>query len=109
MAGNASRLRRRASLRRKIRNESACENLDNRARRAYTGGVMSGTGLHWDASYEIVLALMETYPDADLDQLGINELNERILQLPDFDDDPALVNDAILRQILRDWYEESGG
>ena len=70
---------------------------------------MSGTGLHWDASYEIVLALMETYPDADLDQLGSNELNERILQLPDFDDDPALVNDAILRQILRDWYEESGG
>ena len=70
---------------------------------------MLGTGLHWDASYEIVLALMETYPDADLDQLGLNELNERILQLPDFDDDPALVNDDILRQILRDWYEESGG
>ena len=96
-------------MRRRIRNESASENLDNRSRRAYTGGVMSGTGLHWDASYEIVLALMETYPDADLDQLGLNELNERILQLPDFDDDPALVNDAILRQILRDWYEESGG
>ena len=70
---------------------------------------MSGTGLHWDASYEIVLALMETYPDADLDQLGLHELSERITRLPDFDDDPALVNDAILRQILRDWYEESGG
>lgn len=69
---------------------------------------MSVTALYWDADYEIVLALMRDYPDADLDNIGLQELNKRIVQLPDFADDPALVNDAILRQILRDWYEESG-
>ena len=69
---------------------------------------MSGTELYWDASYEIVLALMQAYPQADLDQLGLNELNQRIIALPGFADDPALVNDAILMEILRDWVEESG-
>ena len=69
---------------------------------------MSGTELYWDASYEIVLALMHAYPQADLDQLGLNELNQRIIALPGFADDPALVNDAILMEILRDWVEESG-
>ncbi len=69
---------------------------------------MSGTELYWDAGYEIVLALMQAYPQADLDQLGLNELNERIIALPGFADDPVLVNDAILREILRDWVEESG-
>ena len=69
---------------------------------------MSGTELYWDASYEIVLALMQEYPQADLDTLGLYELNQRIIALPGFADDPALVNDAILMEILRDWVEESG-
>ncbi len=69
---------------------------------------MVGSGLQWDSSYEIVLALMERYPNAELESLGLGELNRRIVNLPDFDDDPALVNDAILKAILRDWYEEIG-
>lgn len=72
------------------------------------GNMMSGNGLYWDSSYEIVLALMECYPDAELESIGLNELNRRIISLPDFDDDPAMVNDAILNAILRDWYEEIG-
>ena len=64
--------------------------------------------MYWDADYEIVLALLRAYPDADLDTIGLHEMYERIVRLPGFADDPALVNDAILRQILRDWYEESG-
>ncbi len=62
--------------------------------------------LYWDASYEIVLALMEAYPDIELDNLGLDELNQRIVNLPEFADDPNLVNDAILKAILREWYEE---
>ncbi len=69
---------------------------------------MVGGGLQWDSSYEIVLALMERYPNAELESVGLDELNRRIVNLPDFDDDPALVNDAILKAILRDWYEEIG-
>ena len=69
---------------------------------------MAALELYWDASYEIVLALMETYPDMDLEALSLDELNQRIINLPGFADDPALANDAILRGIMRDWYEESG-
>ena len=64
--------------------------------------------LYWDASYEIVLALMERYPDIDLEALSLDDLSQRITSLPGFMDDPALANDAILRGILRDWYEEIG-
>ena len=74
-----------------------------------TGGIsgqLQGQNLYWDSAYEIVLALMEAYPDADLDNLGLVELSRRIIDLPAFADDPELVNDAILKEILRDWYEE---
>lgn len=69
---------------------------------------MSGRRLYWDSTYDIILALMEAFPDAVLEDLGLDELSQRIVNLPDFADDPALVNDAILRDILRDWYEEIG-
>lgn len=67
-----------------------------------------GQCLHWDSTYEIILALMEAYPNAELESLSLNDLNRRINQLPNFADDPDLVNDAILKGILRDWYEEIG-
>lgn len=68
---------------------------------------MSSQRLYWDASYEIVLALMDTYPDVELETLGLVDLNARIIDLPGFVDDPELVNDDILKAILREWYEET--
>jgi FeS assembly protein IscX len=62
--------------------------------------------LYWEAPYEIVLSLMDTHPDIDLDNVGIHQLYEWILALPDFSDDPLLVNDGLLNDILREWYEE---
>lgn len=62
--------------------------------------------LYWEASYEIVLSLMEHHPDADLDALGLGELYEWILALPGFADEPILANDELLTEILREWYEE---
>lgn len=69
---------------------------------------MTVSELYWDSSYEIVLALMENHPDANLETLGLEELNRKIVSLPGFADDPAWANDAILKAILRDWYEEIG-
>lgn len=63
--------------------------------------------LYWEASYEIVLSLMEHHPDADLDALGLQQLWEWIIALPGFADDPALANDDLLTDILREWYEEA--
>ncbi len=70
---------------------------------------MTAQKLYWDSAYEIVLALMEAYPDAELESIGLEELNRRILSLPGFADDAALVNNGILNSILREWYEEIGG
>ena len=64
--------------------------------------------LYWDASYEIVLALMVAYPNIELEALSLGDLNARIVDLPGFADDPELVNDGILKAILREWYEEIG-
>ncbi len=62
--------------------------------------------LYWEASYEIVLSLMEHHPLADLDELGLQQLFDWIVALPGFADDPILAHDALLTEILREWYEE---
>lgn len=62
--------------------------------------------LNWDSSYAIVLRLIEEHPDIDVDTVGIEQLNEWIIALPDFVDDPELANEGILNDILREWYEE---
>lgn len=62
--------------------------------------------LYWESSYEIVLTLIDTYPDIDVETLGLQQLNTMILRLPNFADDPLLVNEGILNGILREWYEE---
>jgi FeS assembly protein IscX len=62
--------------------------------------------LYWESSYEIVLSLMEAYPDLDVETVGMDQLRQLIVELPNFADDPALVNEGILKDILREWYEE---
>jgi FeS assembly protein IscX len=63
--------------------------------------------LYWEPTYEIVLALMETYPDADIENVGMRQLMDMILALPNFADEPAMATDQLLRDILREWYEEA--
>jgi FeS assembly protein IscX len=63
--------------------------------------------LDWDASYEIVRALNQKYPDISIDSVGLKQLKEMIVALPNFVDDPSLAHDGLLREILREWYEES--
>ncbi len=62
--------------------------------------------LYWDTIYEIVLALKESHPDADLENLGLRRLQAWVVALPEFADDPALADDQTLAEILREWYEE---
>jgi len=63
--------------------------------------------LYWESTYEIVLALMEVHSNVDVDAVGTEQLYQWIIALPNFDDDPLLVNDGILSDILREWYEET--
>jgi FeS assembly protein IscX len=62
--------------------------------------------LYWDSSYEIVLGLIGSYPEVDVEQIGLDQLYQLIIALPNFADDPALANEGILNEILREWYEE---
>ena len=63
-------------------------------------------GLYWDGTYSIVLELMEQYPEQEVSQIGLEQLYRMVITLPNFDDDPELANDAILEDILAEWYEE---
>lgn len=63
--------------------------------------------LYWESSYEIVLTLKEQFPDIDLEAVGTDQLLQWIIALPNFADDPNLVNEGILNDILREWYEET--
>jgi FeS assembly protein IscX len=62
--------------------------------------------LHWDSTYAIALALKSSYPNANLEQVSLQQIYEWTTALKAFDDDPALVNDDILSAIYQDWFEE---
>ncbi len=62
--------------------------------------------LNWDASYAIALALIEAYPEVDIEGVGYEELFEMVVGLAEFDDDVEMVNEGILTDILREWFEE---
>lgn len=62
--------------------------------------------MDWDASYEIVLELMASYPTVDIHTIGLEQLYQMIVSLPGFNGDPSMVNDDILESILGEWYEE---
>ncbi len=62
--------------------------------------------LYWETTYEIVLALKENHPDADLENVGLRQLQAWVVALPEFMDGPALADDQVLAEILREWYEE---
>lgn len=65
--------------------------------------------LTWEATYEIVQALKRQYPGFDLDTLSVEQLARMVITLPEFGDDPDLVNESILLDILREWVEEEEG
>jgi len=62
--------------------------------------------LTWDDSYAIALALHEAHPDVKLDEVSLDQLFQWVIDLRNFSDDPNLVNDTILVDILCEWIEE---
>lgn len=62
--------------------------------------------LHWDAVYEIALALKERFPDETLENVSLEQIYAWTMALPGFKDDAELANDDILMAIYQEWYEE---
>jgi FeS assembly protein IscX len=62
--------------------------------------------LTWEAPYAIALALIEKHPDVNVEDVGYEQLFTLVTALPNFVDDPDLVNQGLLDHIIREWYEE---
>jgi FeS assembly protein IscX len=62
--------------------------------------------LTWDATYAIAKELMRQHPQSDLENVTIRQIYLWTIALTDFNDDPLIVNDRILEEIYRIWYEE---
>ncbi len=67
----------------------------------------AGTTLSWDDGFLLVQALRRAHPQAELLGLGLRTLCSWILELPEFEDDPSLVNDDVLLDLYREWLEET--
>ena len=62
--------------------------------------------LKWIDSLDIAIALIEQHPEQDPTLLRFTELREWVLELEEFDDDPAHSSDRILEAIQQCWIEE---
>ena len=62
--------------------------------------------LTWEDSYAIALALIQRYPDKNLEEVSVGILYQWVISLPGFTDDPDLANDEILVAIYQAWSEE---
>ena len=60
----------------------------------------------WTDAREIAEELYDNEPDLDPVTLRLSELRERVLALPDFDDDPEASNERVLEAILQAWIDE---
>ena len=63
--------------------------------------------LNWESTYAIALELRHQHPEADIEQVSLQQIYKWTLALPEFEDDAALANDDILYAIYQDWFEEN--
>lgn len=63
-------------------------------------------GLKWTDSLEIAIELDEAHPEADPTKVNFVDLNNWVMALPDFDDDPGHTGERILEAIQMAWIEE---
>ena len=62
--------------------------------------------LKWTDSLDIAIELAEKYPDVDPRRVRFTELREWVMELDEFDDDPAHSGEKILEAIQMAWIEE---
>lgn len=62
--------------------------------------------LDWESSYAIALALHSRFPQVNLEEVSLEMIYRWTIALPEFEDDPHLVNDEILMAIYQEWFEE---
>ncbi|MFN8385441.1 MAG: Fe-S cluster assembly protein IscX [Anaerolineales bacterium] len=63
--------------------------------------------LTWESTYAIAMELRRQHKDINIEDVTLQQIYDWTLALPEFDDDPSLANDDILRAIYQDWFEEN--
>ena len=64
------------------------------------------SGLKWNQSEDVALALYEKFPDLDPTTIRYTDLHQWVTELDDFEDDPKASNEAKLEAIQMAWLEE---
>ena len=62
--------------------------------------------LTWDKFEDIGIALYEAHPGVDPLKVRFTDMHKWIVELDDFEDDPAKSNEAKLEAIQMAWHEE---
>jgi FeS assembly protein IscX len=62
--------------------------------------------MNWEATYAIAMELKRKYKDVNIEEVTLGQIYTWTLEIAEFEDDPQLANDDILRAIYQDWYEE---
>ena len=63
--------------------------------------------LTWEGTYAIALELRRQHKDVNIEDVSLQQIYDWTIELSEFEDDLALVNDGILSAIYQDWLEES--
>ena len=64
------------------------------------------TGLSWDQTEDIALALYDKFPDLNPLQVRFTDLHKWITELAEFGDDPTQSTEGKLEAIQMAWLEE---
>ncbi|MCQ9325993.1 MULTISPECIES: Fe-S cluster assembly protein IscX [Neisseria] len=63
--------------------------------------------MKWTDTQRIAEELYDNHPDIDPKTIRFTQLRELILNLPDFDDDPARSGEKILEAVQQAWINEA--
>lgn len=59
--------------------------------------------MHWNDVEEIAIHLEENYPDEDISELTLQDLEDLVKSLSEFDDHEVETNREVLKEILEAW------
>ena len=65
--------------------------------------------MHWRDVEEIAISLEENYPDEEIDDLKLKDIEELVKSLSDFDDHEIETSNNVLQEILEAWKEVREG
>lgn len=63
--------------------------------------------MKWTDTQRLAEELYDAHPDIDPKTVRFTQLRQLILELPDFDDDPARSGEKILEAVQQAWIDEA--